>query len=109
MSEKEALVKNASDAKQIQAAGSKAKMRQEALKERIKAQLSTRMGRRYVWDILDFCGIYDTTFRHDTHQTAFAEGARMVGLKLLKELRDVDLDLEHVMIKEAREDLERGF
>ena len=46
--------------------------------------LSTRMGRLVVWDILEQCGVYRSTFTGNAHGT-FLEGQRQIGLWMLAE------------------------
>jgi hypothetical protein len=36
------------------------------------------------WLLNDVCGTYDQSYRHDTHDTAFAEGKRWVGNTIVK-------------------------
>ncbi len=36
------------------------------------------------WLIEDVCKTYDQSYRHDTHDTAFAEGSRHVGNTIVK-------------------------
>lgn len=54
----------------------------------IRWVLSNRKGRRLIWWILSLCGVFRASFVvKDTNQTAFNEGRRDVGLRLLLELQ----------------------
>lgn len=56
---------------------------QQQLLEDAKAVLmDTPAGRRVLWHLLEFCGVFSTTFTGNS-QTFFKEGARSVGLHLL--------------------------
>lgn len=46
------------------------------------AILSDRRGRLVVWDILEQCGVYRSTFTGNAHGT-FLEGQRQIGLWML--------------------------
>lgn len=108
MSEQEAIVKNASDPKQVQAAGSKAKMRERLKADSIGAVMSTRLGRRWIWSqIGDY--IYTTTFTENPHRSAFNEGFRAAKLEILKEVKLLSIGLYVQMQMEAAEDSERGL
>lgn len=48
------------------------------------AVLSDRQGRLVVWDILEQCGVYRSTFTGNAHGT-FLEGQRQIGLWMLAE------------------------
>ena len=108
MSEQEAIVKNASDPKQVQAAGSKAKMRERLKQDEIRAVVSTRMGRRWVWQQISGY-IYTTTFSESPHRSAFNEGFRAAKLEILRDVKSLGPEVMFQMEKEAVEDLERGL
>ncbi len=48
--------------------------------------------RRFFWNLLSDCGIYNTVMREDPYQMAFAEGTRNVGLKLINKLDQANPD-----------------
>ena len=48
------------------------------------AVLCDRQGRLVVWDILEQCGVYRSTFTGNAHGT-FLEGQRQIGLWMLAE------------------------
>lgn len=109
MSEQEALVKNAADKGQIEKAGSKAKQREQMAKEAIRTVMSTRQGRKWVWSKLEWCHVFSPTFRQDPCQSAYAEGARLAGLEILKDVNSLGPDAYLQMQQEYLEDKERGL
>jgi hypothetical protein len=109
MSDAAAVVKNASDPKQVNAAGSKVKQRERAALDRIKTVMSTRDGRRYLWDLMDTCHVFESTFTSDPYRTAYSEGARLIGLKVLAQVNTLPAETYLLMVNEAKEDLERGL
>ncbi len=48
------------------------------------AVLSDRQGRLVLWDVLEQCGVYRSTFTGNAHGT-FLEGQRQIGLWMLAE------------------------
>lgn len=53
----------------------------------IRWVLSNPKGRRLVWWVLSLCGVFRASFvPKDSNQTAFNEGRRDVGLRLLLEI-----------------------
>lgn len=53
-------------------------------KQDMLAVLSTPEGRRFVWSILASAGVYQRAFAGDPCLTAFNEGSREVGIRLLE-------------------------
>lgn len=109
MSEQEAIVQNAADPRQVQAAGKKVKLRDRMAQDEIRAVMSTRDGRRWIWKKLDWCHVFLPTFRQDPYQSAYSEGARLVGLELLKDVNSLGPEPYLLMQKESIEDKERGL
>lgn len=56
-----------------------------------------------MWELLSGCGVYRSSFAQNALSTAFAEGGRNVGLKVLAELNEYAFDLTQLMEQEARE------
>lgn len=53
----------------------------------IRWVLSNRKGRRLLWFVLSLCGVFRASFvAKDSNQTAFNEGRRDVGLRLLRDI-----------------------
>jgi len=97
-----AFVDNASDEKQIEAAGKKEKFFEDQKLDDIKEVLSTEAGRRFVWRMLDFCGVFKSSLA-DEHMIYFNEGIRNVGLRLLEDITLVGLDAYMLILKENQE------
>jgi hypothetical protein len=76
----------------------------EALAVRAWAQVAgTREGRRVLWDILEQTGIYRVSFTGEAEQTAFNEGVRSVGLRLMARLGDAAPEhLKTILIEQGR-------
>lgn len=49
--------------------------------------MSTPAGRRFVWRLLQGAGITAASIAADTHETAFNEGRRAFGLRLMAEVQ----------------------
>lgn len=52
------------------------------------AVMSTPEGRRFVWGLLGDAGVYRQSFESDSMATAFNEGMRAGGLRILARLND---------------------
>lgn len=79
----------------------------EAEQRRLNAILSTADGREWMWNHLGMCGVFQSTYASNTHDTAFNEGRRSIGLRLLADLQEHTFKLYQSMEKEARERLEQ--
>ncbi len=77
----------------------------EAAKADLAWVMSTIQGRRFVDSIRRDTGIRAQSFRHDTHETAFNEGRRSVGLEL--EARLIAPDLAHLFDQMEKEHRDR--
>lgn len=78
----------------------KAKLRDERKDHNLEVVASTYEGREWIWDLLEECGIYASSFRGD-NQTEFREGKRAIGLSLLVKLNNADPNLYMKMQQEA--------
>ena len=78
----DSLVKNAADEDQVKYAGDReTKERKQELAD-IRAVMSTREGRRFLWRYLGICGIDKTSAETSGSWTYFNEGRKLVGLTL---------------------------
>ncbi len=68
-----------------------------------KAVMATREGRRYLWWLLDRCGVFRTSFTGNS-TTFFNEGQRNVGLMLIADITTACPEAYIVMLNEAKED-----
>lgn len=75
---------NATDTRKIRRARTKDRLRQiQALKD-LEDILATAGGRRWILSLLRRCRIYSVTYAGEaTHETAFQEGERNIGLHVL--------------------------
>lgn len=69
----------------------------------LKAVLSTRNGRRFLWRTLSNCGVFELSYT-GTSETYFREGQRNIGLKLMSEINDADKTAMSLMMRESMED-----
>jgi hypothetical protein len=98
-----AFVKNAADPRQVKDAGRKAKRAREEELQDLAALLGTEPGRRVLWRVLSYCGLFGEVFAADSHLMAFNAGVRNVGLFLHAEISAADEMAFFLMMKEARD------
>ena len=70
--------------------------------EDLKWIMSNKRGRRYIWKVLGFAGVYRTSFTGNS-STFFNEGMRNVGLRIVQEIHDVCPDHYLTMMKEGKD------
>ena len=80
------MVDNAADRKSIRRKEKAAKLAEANRHATITNLMSTSFGREWVWDILTQCHCFSTTFNGEALSSAFAEGERNVGLRLLSDI-----------------------
>ncbi len=103
------LVQNAASPSQTRAAKKRAKRISEIELNRLRAVLSTRDGRRWVWDHMAALGIFLKWIPKDPYLTAYEQGRRNTGLAVLEAVNELGPEVFLQMQKEYREDAERGF
>ena len=74
--------------------------------EDFKWLMGNKQGRRFVWRMLEMCGVFRSTFRLN-NEMAFLEGMRNVGLKLMADIHETCPEKYHVMVKEAEDNAKR--
>lgn len=74
----------------------------------IRNALSNENSREWVWNLLTHCGIYRNSFVNDACATAYNEGMRNVGLRLLADIERFAPGSYDLMKKEAKERNERS-
>lgn len=71
-----------------------------------KFVMEDKRGRRFVWRLLEKCGVFRTSFTGD-NETFFKEGQRNVGLAILAAVHEACPEKYAVMLKEQREYVRR--
>ncbi len=75
------------DAKEVKDATREHKNRETIAQEELALILKQKAVRNFIWTLLEDCGIHAISHRGEqTHETAFNEGARNVGNKLIARL-----------------------
>lgn len=69
--------------------------------EDVKLIMSSREGRRFVWRLLEMCGVYRSSFTGNS-ETFFREGQRNIGLMLLADVHEHCPDGFLTMLKEQK-------
>ena len=98
---------DAGDVGQVQKRKTKAQIYKEQNNEDLKNILSSAGGRRFLWKMLEECGVYKISFTGDD-RTIFNEGKRQIGLRLIEDIFDAspnsyaEMRLEAIQRKEAR-------
>lgn len=105
---KRGLVENASSHRQIDRARDVEARAAATRLNDLREVLSSRAGRRFVWRLLEDCGIYRSTFREAKPDvTAFLEGQRALGLQYFAEIQESDVPAFQLMEREHIEDVAR--
>lgn len=99
----EAKSENASDEGQINKAKQKVESKRDQELNDMRFVLAHPQGRRVMWRMLERCGVYRTSFTGNS-TTFFNEGERNVGLKLLADIEEADLDAYIKMKRETKGD-----
>ena len=82
---------------------SRARRDAERLKAAFQWLLSDRRGRGLAWWLMQEAGLYRTSFTGDPATTAFQEGRRDIGLKVLHRVHEAVPDAYAQMINEQRD------
>jgi hypothetical protein len=92
---------NAGSRKEVREAEKLAKVREESRRNFLIAAMSTREGRTWLYDLLEFCHLFSDPFSGQALTEAYLKGERNVGLKLFAEITQWAPDNYIQMIKEA--------
>ena len=76
------FVNNAADKNQVVEARAKAKDVEQQYVEDLQQVLSTIHGRRFVWQLMETCGLHRSSLNPNSQQTYAWEGQRSVALSL---------------------------
>ena len=74
----------------------------------VQALMGTRIGRRWIWELLESAHIFASSFRGDDARTNFAEGERNHGLQLLAQIMRHSPEGFIMAMKEDKEDDDRS-
>lgn len=74
---------DASDPKQVKEKAKIAKADEKAKENFVLTLMGSREGRLFTRELLEGCHVFHSSFAADPYKTAFAEGERNVGLKVL--------------------------
>ena len=77
---------NAGDRKQVREAEKRAKLFNRQRMEFIRTSLTTEQGRRFFWNILEVCHIFQLSYAGDEVNVIFREGERSIGLYILNDI-----------------------
>lgn len=106
--EQKALVGNAGDEQQVKKAGDREKFREEERQNDLRYVLAHPRGRRFLWELMSGCRIYEADLIVDHGCNQYRNGERNIGVRLLNEIIKCDLDSFLIMQKEAYERKEKG-
>lgn len=108
--EKPPLVQNAGDAQQVEEARKAEKRDRKQEVEDLRMVVSTREGRRFYRRLMADCELWLDTAQasgHNPYQTAYLDGKRSIGIKLMRALTDVPASYQK-MADEEREEIENA-
>lgn len=86
-----------------EAGNQKARSAREQELQDFSMLLATRPGRRFVWRLLSLTGVFRTSFDNSGSVTAFNEGQRNIGLRLLADVNEAGPEHYVVMLRESKE------
>ena len=103
MTEERSLVRNAGDVQQIRKAEQKSRLRIKEELADIRALIESPVGRRFFWRYLGICGINQESFVPGApDSTAFNEGKRNIGNRLLSDIMEAKAEAYIQMMQEAK-------
>jgi len=76
--------------------------KREKYLDSLKSLLNDVNGRRFIWEQLDRCGVYQSSADNSGSWTYFNEGKRSIGLILLADIMETDDEKYLVMMREQR-------
>lgn len=85
----------------VAAADKKEKQKEKVDLDEMRQVVSTKQGRRFIWQLMCDCGIFQCSF-DGSSRTFFKEGERNVGLKILARLNNAHPEVYGIMIKESK-------
>jgi hypothetical protein len=97
-----ALVKNATDPKQIKSAERLLKRRHDRLVDALRAVMETAPGRLVFWELIVTCRSFESIYRNGEGDLLYNAGRQDVGFELLGDLQAVVPDRYLLMEQEMR-------
>ncbi len=92
---------NAGDERQVNLRRRQAGRKEKQKGDFLARVLSEKEGRAWLWSLLEFTGPMRSSFAGDPYQTAFNEGQRNVGLKIMSDIMKAAPEQYAVMAEEA--------
>jgi hypothetical protein len=102
-SNEDTMAYNAANRKDVREAEKRAKLEELQRREIVVHLMDTMAGRKWILDILETCHIFQTSFTPHSGQTAFREGERNIGLRILMDVMDACPDQYVLMMRERNE------
>jgi hypothetical protein len=93
------LVRNAADENQVSKSEKKENYRARQKIDDYEFLLSSINGRRFLWGLLELCGVFSAGMSGDNY-TYFYAGQRSIGTTILKDIMEIDPDAFAKMMKE---------
>ena len=93
------------DVKQVRKRKKKHELIRDQELEDIRVLLKLPSGRRFLWNLLSKCKIFETISNHDSLRMAIASGNRDIGLSLIAEINEADRDGFFNLMKESKKGL----
>ncbi len=97
------IITNAADESQVSDGKKLAKRLRDRELMDMRSVLNTRQGRNVIWKILGFCGTGADQYEDNALRMARKTGMKLVGLKIIKEIQDVDDEFYFKMQREDKE------
>lgn len=94
-----------SDPVQVKEKKTKAQLKKEQELEELKVLLIQKPFRDWVWRLLEYAKMFNTTANLDPHSMAIASGKRDVGLRIFGEILEAD---QHALVTMLGENKDNG-
>ena len=92
---------NAANRKDVRRAEKQARIDFHARLEMTRTLMSTTTGRQWMYELLNDCHVFISSFNPSAPDMAFAEGKRLIGLRLFNEVTEAAPDQYVMMMREA--------
>lgn len=92
------------DPKSVNKAGERDAKAEKRQQQDLRAILRMPEGRRFLFDLLGVCGVFENSFSAVPGETFFKEGKRLIGTTVLKKINEADptawIDMQVEKLKE---------